>query len=534
MKSQFLTFDVSTLIITLGLIIGIYAFRFYYNYFTRENPLPGPFPLPLIGNLYQYNGGDFSLWINSFQKKYGDMFELYIATERQIWLNRADQLDKVMSASTKTAFPVRFSPSEGLDELGISKHALAFNSDLNSWRFYRKFFDRAMTPKAYKEAIVVTEKCFKELTGYWDKFGYDNVIDCPSWIRRCIGDTIMFMTLGKNTQTMAKYFSILRPSEKVEINQDLFAETEKLIQSVHSFFMAAQFFLFFPRFVRNTVFRFFTKKLVATYNWSKEVVYGIIRERRRVIENTPDNVPLKPDLLSMYITANTKRDLINDKLRSEWKDPMTDEEIRVIIWEVIIGAYETTPPTFGFVVDCIEREPEAKQRMIAEIDAHFAEDPDRPITYNDLSELVYCDAVVNEALRLHPPGPLNFRYSHRDEEVGGYKWKAGTQFGINFRAVHRCPSHWQDPDKFFPERFLISNAEKNSFLPFGAGMRMCAGKTLALTIIKTLLVSFYRKYNVRLANPDSPLKFSFRLVNACEGAQVRIEPRNLKDEGEMM
>ena len=59
-----------------------------------------------------------------------------------------------------------------------------------------------------------------------------------------------------------------------------------------------------------------------------------------------------------------------------------------------------TPPTFGFVVDRIEREPEVKQRMIAEIDAHFAEDPDRPITYNDLSELVYCDAVVNEGTNI--------------------------------------------------------------------------------------------------------------------------------------
>src|SRR6185369_11600568 len=100
----------------------------------------------------------------------------------------------------------------------ISKYALAFNSNLNSWRFYRKFFDRAMTPKAYKEAIIVAENCFKELTGYLDKFGYDNVIDCPSWIRRCICDVMMTMTIGKDPQTMAKYFSNLRPSEKVEIH----------------------------------------------------------------------------------------------------------------------------------------------------------------------------------------------------------------------------------------------------------------------------------------------------------------------------
>jgi hypothetical protein len=264
-----------------------------------------------------------------------------MASERQIWLNRADQLDKVMSVSTKSAFPVRFSPSEGLDELGISKNALAFNADLKTWKFYRKFFDRAiMSPKSYKEAIKVSERCFEELTGYWEKFGYDKVIDSPAWIRRCIADIIMSMSICKNPQTMAKYFNSLNPSEKVEVEENLLEETEKLIESVHDFFTAAQYFLFFPRFVRNGLLRFYTKKLVASYEWSKHVVYRIIRERRQDIANTPTSVPLKPDLMNMFITANTARD-INGKLRSEWKDPMTDEEIRISLWEVIIGAIET-------------------------------------------------------------------------------------------------------------------------------------------------------------------------------------------------
>ncbi|CAG8821474.1 8971_t:CDS:1, partial [Cetraspora pellucida] len=35
-----------------ALIFATYVFNFYYKYLTRPNPLHGPFPLPLIGNLH--------------------------------------------------------------------------------------------------------------------------------------------------------------------------------------------------------------------------------------------------------------------------------------------------------------------------------------------------------------------------------------------------------------------------------------------------------------------------------------------------
>src|ERR1051325_10897697 len=77
--------EISSLLITFIItFIVIYVVQFYYHYFTRPNPLPGPFPLPLIGNVHQSIGIRFNDWMILMHKKYGDMFELYLAGQRAI------------------------------------------------------------------------------------------------------------------------------------------------------------------------------------------------------------------------------------------------------------------------------------------------------------------------------------------------------------------------------------------------------------------------------------------------------------------
>src|SRR4051794_21297602 len=106
-------FEISSLLATF---IIIYVTQFYYHYFTRTNPLPGPFPLPFIGNAHQSLGMGFNDWLTSVHKKYGDMFEIYLAGERNIFLCRPDLIDKLYMPSTKTNFFNRFRISEAFLE----------------------------------------------------------------------------------------------------------------------------------------------------------------------------------------------------------------------------------------------------------------------------------------------------------------------------------------------------------------------------------------------------------------------------------
>src|SRR5687767_4401229 len=112
----------------IGIIISIILFYvaiFYYKYFTRPNPLPGSFPLPFIGNLFgmvYYAKGDRSEWNRISNKRYGDIFEIYIGGVRKIVLARADYVEKLMSPSKKNNFIARTEKEISVfEEMGVAK-----------------------------------------------------------------------------------------------------------------------------------------------------------------------------------------------------------------------------------------------------------------------------------------------------------------------------------------------------------------------------------------------------------------------------
>ncbi|CAJ0631038.1 2514_t:CDS:1 [Entrophospora sp. SA101] len=143
--------------------------------------------------------------------------------------------------------------------------------------------------------------------------------------------------------------------------------------------------------------------------------------------------------------------------------------------------------------------------MVEEIDSIFGDDKTREITHDDLNKLKYCDAIIKEVDRLVPIVNTVARYSTRKEEIGGYEWPAGTYFNLNVPAIHRNPKYWKDPETFNPDRFLNGENEitKNSFLMFGAGLRICPGRRLAILELKCLMASIYRNSDLKLVDENA-------------------------------
>ena len=66
-------------------------------------------------------------------------------------------------------------------------------------------------------------------------------------------------------------------------------------------------------------------------------------------------------------------------------------------------------------------------------------------------------------------------------QVMDHKIPAKTSVMINYYAIFRDPRHWEQPEKFWPERFLHSDGSKHklrpkSFTPFSIGPRNCVGE----------------------------------------------------------
>lgn len=81
---------------------------------------------------------------------------------------------------------------------------------------------------------------------------------------------------------------------------------------------------------------------------------------------------------------------------------------------------------------------------------------------SDIPKLPYVQAVVKEALRLHPPGSLLSwaRLSTEDVNIniadGMCTILVGMTTMVNMWSITHDPNIWESPHEFHPERFVVS------------------------------------------------------------------------------
>ena len=108
-------------------------------------------------------------------------------------------------------------------------------------------------------------------------------------------------------------------------------------------------------------------------------------------------------------------------------------------------------------------------------------------------------------MRLHPVAPMLVpRLAREDINVDGYDLPKGTQVIVNIWSIGRDPKIWDNPNEFWPERFIEKDIDVKGhdyeLLPFGSGRRMCPGYPLGLKVIQSSLANLLHGFLWRL--PD--------------------------------
>src|ERR1700733_3498198 len=115
------------------------------------------------------------------------------------------------------------------------------------------------------------------------------------------------------------------------------------------------------------------------------------------------------------------------------------------IMTLIVAGHETTASGLNWTWYLLSQHPEVQARLHAEIDA-----VDYPLAPGlaQMETLTYTGQVVNEALRLYPPGRVLSRRTIEADVLGGYPIPPGTNVLLPLYLLHRHPQFWQDPDAF--------------------------------------------------------------------------------------
>ncbi len=175
-----------------------------------------------------------------------------------------------------------------------------------------------------------------------------------------------------------------------------------------------------------------------------------------------------------------------------------DAAIRDQMWSLLFAGHDTTAHAIAWTLYLLAQHPRERELAVAELDRELG---DRLTTLDDLHRLVYLDWVAQEAQRLYPSAPSIPRVAKERFEFGGYQIPAGDLVVLYLHLTHRLPELFRDPDAFVPERWDPARGEAHptfSYLPFGAGPRMCPGASFALLEIKVVLSVALRRFTFEL------------------------------------
>jgi cytochrome P450 len=183
---------------------------------------------------------------------------------------------------------------------------------------------------------------------------------------------------------------------------------------------------------------------------------------------------------------------------------MPDKQLLDETMTLIVAGHETTASALNWMWYLLSQHPEIEQQLHEEIDTPCA----APSTPEDAAQLDYTRQVIEETLRLYPPGWLLTRRAIDADVIGGFDIAPKIDVFISPYLVHRNPQFWDEPERFNPDRFSRSiAASRNRFcyLPFALGPRACIGEHFAMVemIVHTAMLA--RRIRLRYV-PKYPLE----------------------------
>jgi cytochrome P450 len=148
--------------------------------------------------------------------------------------------------------------------------------------------------------------------------------------------------------------------------------------------------------------------------------------------------------------------------RDEHGSPPSDRHLRDQLVALLVGGHDESAAALAWAFERLARYPRVQARL-------REGDP------------AYLDAVVKESLRSRPSLTIAPRLLLEPVQIAGRTIPAGVQVAACIWLACRREDLWRGEAEFRPERWLGEQPPPNpmSWIPFGGGVRRCAGAPFA-------------------------------------------------------
>jgi cytochrome P450 len=201
-------------------------------------------------------------------------------------------------------------------------------------------------------------------------------------------------------------------------------------------------------------------------------------------------------------------------------ETFTTEEMVDQVAIFFLAGHETSASTLAWALYLMAIFPDWQERLAVEAQAL------RTCDFAVMSKLRLSRDVFRETLRLYPPVPMMVRENACPEEMRERNVRPGSQLVISPWHLHRHNRLWDNPDGFDPDRWHTENGkqcQREAFIPFSAGARVCPGAGFAMIEGPLLLSRILRDY--RIAAGPVPVPVAHLTVRARDGIRLTLTPR---------
>lgn len=228
------------------------------------------------------------------------------------------------------------------------------------------------------------------------------------------------------------------------------------------------------------------------------------------------------------IKAGTAPDDLATKIMTT-KDPETGEtfSIEEMVDQVAIfflAGHETSASALAWGLYLMALYPDWQDKLADEAQALQEGD------FSEVKKLSISRDVFREVLRLYPPVPMMVREAAGEECFRDRKVPKGSQLVLSPWHLHRHERLWDNPDGFDPARWQTENGQtcqRDAYIPFSAGARVCTGVGFAMVEGVLLLSLLLRDLRVSPVPGETPVPEAHLTVRARNGIWLDVAERKM-------
>jgi len=197
-------------------------------------------------------------------------------------------------------------------------------------------------------------------------------------------------------------------------------------------------------------------------------------------------------------TEKSSEDLLDQAIDDMDKKKFLSEEFHVkMLFAILFASFESSV-TLSLTLKLIAEHPAVLQELTDEHEAILKsrENPISLLTWDEYKSMTFTLQVINETLRMGNVTPGLLRKALKDIEFDGYTIPSGWTILLANSALQLNPNIYKDPLAFNPWRWkdLDPLVVSKNFMPFGGGIRQCAGAEYTKAFMATFLHILVTKY----------------------------------------